>query len=307
MINLESCPICQSNKFSDLIEVAAQMHPSDELFQFQNCDGCGLVFLNPRLDPKGLKDYYTDYYLPYRGADAWGKYHKQVAGSQVSLDKKRVALVASHSDMTKDSLVLDVGCGKPSFLKACRDKYGCRTLGIDFSDEGWKESGTAYASLELKVGEVKDLPQDLRPDVITMWHYLEHDYNPLQTLKDLKAISHEDTKLIIEVPNYDSDSRRKYGKHWAGFHTPRHTFLFTPDTLRLLLSASGWNPLEVNSFGTLDPYVLYWMSEMERKGIRWDKNMEAEFFNYVIGMIGFFPKRMFGKSLGIMTGVGGQR
>ena len=301
---LSHCPTCHSSKFRNLIQTKTQMHPSEEIFQFQQCENCALVFLNPRVTPEQLKEYYTDFYLPYRGADAWGKYKKQVDSSQQKLDRKRATWLQQYQTINKDTLILDVGCGKPTFLKACAKKYQCKTIGIDFSDEGWKNNSNDYQGIDLRVGEVNDLPSDLRPDVITMWHYLEHDYSPVETLKRLKTISHEQTILIIEVPNYDSESRKKYGNKWAGFHTPRHTFLFTPETIKLALTEAGWKTEKINSFGTLDPYVLFWMSEMEQKGIDWSKNMETEFFNYVFGMVGFFPKRIGNRSLGIMTAVG---
>ena len=60
------------------------------------------------------------------------------------------------------------------------------------------------------------------------------------------------------------------------------------------------------NYGTLDPYVLYWMSKMEQKGIAWNKNMEEEFVGFVMGMLAFFPKSYFqqSQSLGVMTVVG---
>jgi hypothetical protein len=42
----------------------------------------------------------------------------------------------------------------------------------------------------------------------------------------------------------------------------------------------------------MDPYLLYWMSEMETKGITWDKNMEDEFWEFMLGMLQFIPKKM---------------
>lgn len=283
------------------------MHASGSSFQFEQCENCQLVFLNPRVPLDQLKEYYTDHYLPYRGPEAWGKYKKQVASSQKQLDLKRAKCLQQYHPINTSTTILDIGCGKPSFLKTCAQKYACKTIGIDFSDEGWKTNPEEYQGINLRVGEVQDLPKNLRPDIITMWHYLEHDYDPVDTLRRLKAIAHEQTTLIIEVPNYDSDSRKKYGKNWAGFHTPRHTFLFTPKTLELALTQGGWKTKKVNTFGTLDPFVLYWMSEMEQKGMDWSKNMETEFFNYVLGMIRFLPKRINSRkrSLGIMLAVAG--
>jgi hypothetical protein len=53
----------------------------------------------------------------------------------------------------------------------------------------------------------------------------------------------------------------------------------------------------------MDPYLLYWMSEMELKGIKWDKNMAEEFLGFMVGMVQFKPKKWIEKksSLGVMT------
>tara|TARA_S200000501_G_scaffold262051_1_gene245954 strand:+ start:1290 stop:2147 length:858 start_codon:yes stop_codon:yes gene_type:complete len=279
------------------------MHHDDKLFNFDKCNKCDFVFLNSRLKFENLKNYYASDYLPYRGAKAWGKFKWFVSQSQKRLDLKRVKLIKNIQSLSKESLILDVGCGNPTFLKTCQQKLNCKTIGIDFNDAGWKNQLYSFKKINLQVGEIKDLPSNLNPDVITMWHYLEHDYNPFESLKSLKEISKPSTKLVIEVPNFDSLSRKKYGKNWAGWHTPRHLSLFSPKNIKLLLKKSGWKVSEVFTFGTMNPYLLYWMSEMEKKGIRWDKSMENEFMSFVIGMIKFLPVRFNEKksSLGIMT------
>ena len=303
MIQLTNCPACNSSTFRSFIETTAQMHTSKERFNFDKCDDCQLVFLNPRVPLSKLKNYYTSHYLPYRGSEAWGKYESFVKGSQQKLDLTRVERIKEWHKTTSNSLLLDVGCGKPSFLKACKDELKCNTLGIDFSDEGWNNSTEDYASLDLQVAEIKDLPLGLHPDVITMWHYLEHDYAPQENLRSLQSISKPSTTLIIEIPNFDSSSRKEFGADWAGWHTPRHTSLFSPNNVELLLKNSGWEVSKILTYGTMDPYLLYWMSRMEQKGIAWDKNMEDEFWAFTRGMLRFLPKKWNEKnsSLGIMT------
>lgn len=303
MHQLTNCPICQASAIGTYTKTAAQMHSNKKLFNFDQCDECKLVFLNPRVPLDELKDYYTSYYLPYRGAKAWGKFEQMVEKSQQRLDLRRVRRVKNAQLITTESLVLDIGCGHPSFLKACNEELVCQTMGIDFSDEGWKGQSAHFEGLDLQVAEIKDLPTNLQPDVITMWHYLEHDYTPLENLRYLKSIAKPSTTLIIEIPNFDSMSRNKYGKNWAGWHTPRHISLFSPDNIELLLQNSGWKVSKLFTYGTMDPYLLYWMSEMEQKGIKWDKNMEDEFWEFVFGMVLFMPKKWMEKrsSLGIMT------
>ena len=303
MQRLQNCPICNASSIVSFIKTTAQMHSSKELFNFDQCANCQLVFLNPRVNLDNLKNYYTSHYLPYRGSEAWGKYSKLVEGSQKKLDLKRVNRVKEMCSVSPKSLILDVGCGNPSFLKACQQELNCKTLGIDFSDEGWKEQSTLFKGLDLQVAEIKDLSLNLEPDIITMWHYLEHDYTPLENLTYLKSIAKPSTTLIIEIPNFDSISRKKYNENWAGWHTPRHTSLFSPDNIKLLLDKSGWNVSQLLTYGTLNPYLLFWMSEVEQKGIQWNKNMENEFWDFVTGMLKFMPTKWNEKklSLGVMT------
>ncbi len=303
MIARTNCPVCDKSSIAPYIKTKAQMHSSKEFFNYDQCNNCFFVFLNPIIPPNQLKNYYTNYYLPYRGAKAWGKFEKFVERSQKKLDYKRLKLINKSRKLTDSSHILDIGCGSPTFLKACKDSIGCNTTGIDFSDEGWKNYNEKFKGINLHVADIKDLEGDIYPDVITMWHYLEHDYSPSENLRYLSSISKPSTELVIEVPNFDSVSRKKYGKYWSGWHTPRHISLFSPSNISFLLEKTRWKAKKIYTHGTLNPYLLFWMSEMEKKGIRWDKSMEQEFKGFVIGMIKFLPKRLLERklSLGIMT------
>jgi ubiquinone/menaquinone biosynthesis C-methylase UbiE len=302
-LKLEFCAICGSHNISGFEKTASMMHDRSGEFNFDQCAECEVVFLNPRVPPSTLKKYYTNFYLPYRGAEAWGKFARFVERDQRKTDQKRANVLAKQTDINSDTVLLDIGCGKPTFLEACKEKFNCQAHGIDFSDEGWKDSNTRFLDLHLSVGDVDSISKKLKPDIITMWHYLEHDYNPKETLKKLTNLTKPSSKLIIEIPNFSSESRKKYRKDWAGYHTPRHTFLFSPSNIKRLLYETGWELTFLDVNGTLDPYNLYWMSEMERKEINWQKNMETEFWAYTRGMLLFNVKRMFSKkkSHGIMT------
>ncbi len=302
MIKILQCPVCQSKQFGSFIQTVAQMHASKKQFNFDQCFDCSLVFLNPRLQPEDLMDYYDTYYLPYRGAKAWGKYAPIVSKSQLKLDQRRVQVVRQHHTINKNTLLVDIGCGKPTFLKQCWQQLNCQVVGLDFNDEGWTNTKEDFSNINLQTGNVSDLSLNLKADVITMWHYLEHDYEPLQSLKALRKRAKPNTTLIIEVPNFQSDSRKQFGKHWAGWHTPRHLSLFSPSNIELLLQQSGWTTKTLYTYGTLNPYLLYWMSKMEQEDINWDKNMETEFIHFVKGMIAFLPKKWTEKkhALGVM-------
>ena len=122
MIEITSCPICGSSSLNSFIKTTAQMHSNKQLFNFDKCFSCDLVFLNPRLNLHDLKNYYNSYYLPYRGAKAWGKFENFVARSQQKLDLKRVKLIKDFHSPSKESFILDIGCGNPTFLNAFQKK-----------------------------------------------------------------------------------------------------------------------------------------------------------------------------------------
>ena len=304
MEQLTHCLACNATNKESFIQTSAMMHEhSPTSYNFDRCTHCGLVFLNPRVSETALGKFYTSAYLPYRVEEAWGKYASFVKQDQLNIDKARVNRLKAHHQLTNQSRILDVGCGKPSFLACLRKQTNATLIGLDFSDEGWKNEPNTYGNIDLRIGEVVDMEGEKPVDVITMWHYLEHDYNPQLHLKQLLGIAHAQTKLIVEVPNFDSYTRRRFGQHWAGYHTPRHTALYAPNNIELLLKNSGWEVEQVMTYGTLHPHTLHWMSRMEQQGIDWSASMENRFVSFVASMMFNAPLYMLQKyvSMGFMT------
>lgn len=303
---IETCMACGLGELQPWASLEAQMHPTREEFEFQRCGNCGLVQLNPRVSSEELGRYYTHYYLPFRGPEAWGKYAPLVAMNLRKTDRKRAALArraVSGQHPGRAGRVLDVGCGKPTFLELLQSQTGWYAKGIDFSDEGWRSESTRFAGLDLEVAEFKHFEADTAFDLLTMWHYLEHDYNPHDTLRRMKTVAHSNTRLLIEVPNFASWTRMVQGRYWEGFHTPRHTAVYSPATLRRLLKRSGWRVEQLRRYGTLDAYPLFWMGLQERRGIDWSVSMERKFMGFMAGMLLTAPLFLLKRWLpaGVMT------
>lgn len=62
-------------------------------YNFDQCEHCGLVFLNGRIPEAELGQFYSKNYLPYRVEEAWGKYAKFVKRDQQNIDQARVKRV----------------------------------------------------------------------------------------------------------------------------------------------------------------------------------------------------------------------
>jgi SAM-dependent methyltransferase len=287
--NAANCPICKKTESSFYLSTNALMHePNNELYTFDICTNCEAVFLTNPVTTEQLEHYYTDNYLPYRGAEAWGKYSSFVTNSQKKLDLKRVTLVKKHLKKNNPNLnVLDVGCGNPSFLEILEQKSKANCTGIDFSDSGWKDK--SFPNLELKKIAIEDYVSDKQFDVITLWHYLEHDYNPSQTIEALYNCLKSGGKLIIEVPDYNSISAKIQKSYWQGWHSPRHISLPTKKSFDLLFQNDKWEIKKHLRYGTLDAFTLWGLGKMQKKGVDWSGSMSKHFWSLVFLKVITFP------------------
>lgn len=285
------CLLCGGDAPTPVVESQAQMSASGERFAFVRCGLCGLVYLHRRVPEPEIGRYYDAGYLPHRGSAVWGRYARFAEEGQRRTDRARVRWAVRCASPGAASRVLDVGCGRPTFLEALHRRTGARGTGLDLSDAAWRDEEARWraAGLELRRGRVEDLAPAGPFDLITMWHALEHDYRPLETLRRLHDLASAGATLLVEVPNFDSLTRRMQGGWWAGYHTPRHTAVYDAITLQAMLERAGWRVAEQHAYGTLDPYVLWWLGCQERIGRRLDGSLERRFPGFMAGKIATLP------------------
>lgn len=293
-IKRTNCPACLSEKNKYHITTNALMHkPNVEQYVFNKCANCESIYLSNPVSEEVLNDYYTDHYLPYKGEAAWGKFQSFVAKSQVNLDKKRLKIVRKCTKNKKHFSILDIGCGNPSFLAMVQNNLNATCTGIDFSDKGWKDKN--YENLTLLKTSIADFKPQHKYDVITLWHYLEHDYHLQETVQQLYQFLNTDGQIIIEVPNYKSTTAYFQKQFWQGWHSPRHLTLFSKKGFAKLFNLDHWTLVEHRIFGTLDAFTLWWLGKMEKKKCDWAGNMQPEFWPLVTLKIVTFPIFLFEK------------
>lgn len=294
------CPVCDYDESTHYMTTSALMHsPNNERYIFNKCLNCEAVFLTNSVSEEVLKGYYTDNYLPYKGHEAWGKFSTFVERNQRKLDQKRVDFVDNATKNKSDFNILDIGCGNPSFLELLQKSLHAKCTGIDFSDNGWKDR--SFSDIELIKTAVADFDPPQLFDVITLWHYLEHDYHLKDTVEKLYSCLKPGGKLVIEVPDYKSVSARIQKQFWQGWHSPRHLTLFSKKAFEALFTYDKWKITKHLRYGTLDAFTLWWLGKMEKKQIDWSGSMEKEFWPLVIFKAVSFPFFLFEKifSIGI--------
>ncbi len=67
-----------------------------------------------------------------------------------------------------------------------------------------------------------------------MWHVLEHRFDIVETISELKRIVKPGGLIIIALPNYKSYDAKFYKQYWAAYDVPRHLFHFTKKTIEIL-------------------------------------------------------------------------
>lgn len=76
-------------------------------------------------------------------------------------------------------------------------------------------------------------------DTIVAIHVIDHLLDPLQELKSLRSVSHDDSSFLVVVHNEASLLRKILSSKWPPFCL-QHPQLYSQDTLGSTLSRSGW-------------------------------------------------------------------
>src|SRR5205085_210434 len=87
---------------------------------------------------------------------------------------------------------------------------------------------------------------------ITMFHVVEHLYDPQAYFAAARELLAEDGRLIVQVPNAASWQFRVLGRAWNGVDVPRHLFNFRDRDLQSVLLRSGFEVLRTKYFSLRD-------------------------------------------------------
>jgi SAM-dependent methyltransferase len=216
--------------------------------QLTECRDCGLLFV-PEITVDAARDFYDDaYFDEYAGTE--GSYASNDA-QRAREARMRIEWVASHAP--PPGRLLEIGSASGYFLDAAR-RGGYEPLGVEPSP---RESASAVErfGVEVRTGllEDVDLPAEAF-DIACGWHVIEHVVEPLSAISALRAALRPDGLLFLEVPNGASPLAKLMGTRWPQLGLPEHVSIFSPESMRALLSRAG---LEIRAFDTIAVYRYF--------------------------------------------------
>jgi SAM-dependent methyltransferase len=214
------------------------------------CTECRLVRLYPFPTPAELRDYYPAGYW-FTAEDVPSERLEQAYRRFVLRDHLRfVERALRESEET--GLILDVGCGGGLFLQMLVERGAGQVAGLDFSLDAAKIA-TRRAGVPAVCATLSKAP--FRPEscsAITMFHVLEHLFEPAAYLEAAWKLLKPNGRLIVQVPNASCWQFLLLGERWNGLDVPRHLIDFRQADLDLLLDHCGFEVLRHKHFSLRD-------------------------------------------------------
>lgn len=140
------------------------------------------------------------------------------------------------AELVRGPKIVELGCGYRKTVP--------QAIGIDLAEKGspcnYLEGPPSVADI---VADVRNpLPlEDLSVDTIIARHILEHVVDAVSTLKNWNKVLKMEGRLIVAVPNQELRNTIPLN--------PEHVHAFTPESLKNLMSACGFKPVEI-----IDPH-----------------------------------------------------
>lgn len=247
---MTACLVCGQPAFRPLCAASDRLYGTTQKeFQIVACAGCGLMRLAPTPAPEDLPRYYPAHYWYAPDTSVAGRleerYRRLVLGDHVRFVRRALAEAAQPGP------VLDVGCGGGLFPRMLRE-LGFPAMGLDSSADAaavaWHTNG-----VPVLCGDLTHAPLAAGTCAgITMFHVLEHLYDPRGYLAAARALLRPEGRLIVQVPNAACWQFRLLGARWNGVDVPRHLTDFRARDLETVLQAEGFEVLRSKHFSLRD-------------------------------------------------------
>jgi SAM-dependent methyltransferase len=249
-----SCKICDNATDNNILKVREMYFGTREIFNYLKCSNCGCLQLmnQPRdFSVHYPKDYFTfqqshegklkAFLNRYRDRSAMGE--NTFLGDLLLKKFGEPAYVSriKNAGVGLKNTILDVGCGKGILLHKMKESGFENILGIDpFLDE----------SINYKNG-LKILKKDFidiedQFDFIMFNHSFEHMGNPFEIIKHSNKILKKGKFLLIRIPVADSFAFNKYKENWCSLDAPRHLYLHTEKSIKILAENSDFQIKKIN-------------------------------------------------------------
>ena len=242
---MNQCRICQHEAANRTFQAREMMFGFRDPFTYFECARCGCVQIQDV--PANLAKYYPDNYYSFQKQGGlrrflkrrWARYSYDGAGVLGGLmarlmGKNEAVESVARGRVASDAAILDVGCGRGDLLGLLHALGFKNLMGAD-----------PFLGADLTTPEgiriwKKDLSQMQESfGVIMLHHSFEHMTEPVTVLAHAARLLKPGGVLIIRVPVAASFAWKHYGINRVQLDPPRHIFLPSVQSMKILAERSG--------------------------------------------------------------------
>jgi 2-polyprenyl-3-methyl-5-hydroxy-6-metoxy-1,4-benzoquinol methylase len=230
-----NCRICQgpTDVMGEKVGLTAR-----RTFVLRRCRSCQFSFVeDPWLDYAAI---YDDAYYEGRGADPFVDYRAELVDPRRSIRTYEwtgiVDVVGRLTTLDSRTRWLDYGCGNGGLVRHARDAVGCAALGYE---QGAIAATARTAGLPiLEPSGLDALAGSF--DVITAIEVLEHVFEPLVALREIRRLLRPGGLFFYTTGN--AQPFRDNLLTWQYFIPEIHISLYEPSSMDAALRQTGFEP-----------------------------------------------------------------
>jgi 2-polyprenyl-3-methyl-5-hydroxy-6-metoxy-1,4-benzoquinol methylase len=239
-------------------------------FRIVKCLKCGLSYVNPRLDPKNLKELYSLAYFKSDNSITYG-YDDYLSDRDAITRTFRRRWDVMRPFIPKAGTMLDIGCAC-GFLMTVAKENGWKTKGLDIS-EGMANYGRTHLNNNITIGKLPEAYfMENSFDLITIWDTIEHSTDPSEDIKIISRLLKPGGILSVITPDSESLHAKLFGEKWVEYLRPReHIYFLSNRTLKTMLDRAGLN---IKKRTTVGKFVT-WRFALDRLSCYWPKTISV--------------------------------
>jgi len=148
--------------------------------------------------------------------------------------KMGTILLLYKTQVAYEAKICDVGGGNGAWVARLTD-WGFKD--VKCVDQFVPE--TPFQNISFEYSDFLKMDEKIKYDLITFHHSFEHMSAPDAVLKKVKRVMNENGMCIIRIPLCDSEAWKAYRENWFQIDPPRHYYLFTKKSMKLLCERNG--------------------------------------------------------------------
>lgn len=212
-----------------------------EVYAIHRCQQCGAEQTLPRLEPAAIQRLRRHRQPADRTAANTSRFRDWLSRGRLHRLWLRLDGDLSFQLVRGRGRLLAVGCPDSRSLERYRAN--------GFAVEGWSDDRRAAAEMRaagftVHGGDPTDDLAQFQPntsyDVIVLANVLPWSRDPRATFREFNRCLAPGGELWISLPNNTSLFREMFGRYWTNWHVPFNAVHYAPNTLRYLLTESGF-------------------------------------------------------------------